>query len=101
MLYLVLVIWNRMLRKRVAAKTGELDSALGSLRQAVGAGNVGLFDWDLATNRVRYSPEWKRQIGHDDAEISDAYSEWHDRLHPDDRERVLATMRGCIDSHAA
>ena len=97
-LYLVLVIWNRMLRKRVAARTDELGSALGSLRQAVGAGNVGLFDWDLRTNRVRYSPEWKRQIGYDDAEISDAYSEWHDRLHPDDRERVLAAMRGCIDS---
>ncbi len=97
-LYLVLVIWNRMLRKRVAAKTDELDSALGSLRQAVGAGNVGLFDWDLQTDRVRYSPEWKRQIGHGDDEISDAYSEWHDRIHPDDRERVLATVRGCIDS---
>ena len=97
-LYLVLVIWNRMLRKRVAAKTDELDSALGSLRQAVGAGNVGLFDWDLETNRVRYSPEWKRQIGHGDDEISDAYSEWHDRIHPDDRERVLAAVRGCIDS---
>ena len=97
-LYLVLVIWNRMLRKRVAARTDELGSALGSLRQAVGAGNVGLFDWDLRTNHVRYSPEWKRQIGYDDAEISDAYSEWHDRIHPDDRERVLAVVRGCIDS---
>jgi len=97
-LYLALVIGNRTLRKRVAARTDELGSALGSLRQAVGAGNVGLFDWDLPSNRVRYSPEWKRQIGHDDAEISDAYSEWHDRLHPDDRERVLAVVRKCVDS---
>jgi len=98
MLYLVLVVWNRMLRKRVTAKTDELASALASLRQAVGAGNVGLFDWDLETNRVRYSPEWKRQIGYAEADISDASSEWHDRLHPDDLERVLAAMRGCIDS---
>ncbi len=97
-LYLVLVVWNRMLRKRVAAKTAELDSALGSLRQAVGAGNVGLFDWDLKTDRIHYSPEWKRQIGHDDDEISDTYSEWHDRIHPDDRERVLAVVRECIDA---
>ena len=97
LLYLVLVIWNRMLRKRVAARTGELDSALGSLRQAVGVGNVGLFDWDLQTNHLRYSPEWKRQIGHGDEEISDAYSEWHDRIHPDDRDRVLAAVHGCAD----
>ncbi len=96
-LYLTLVIWNRTLSKRVAAKTTELDSALGSLRQAVGAGNVGLFDWSLATNRVRYSPEWKRQIGHDAHEISDALAEWRDRIHPEDRERVLAAMQECID----
>src|SRR4029078_4478460 len=37
-------------------------------------------------------------IGYADADVSDAYSEWHDRLHPDDRERVLPAMRGCIDS---
>ncbi len=38
------------------------------LRQAVEAGNVGLWDWDLVTNRVYYSAEWKRQIGFADDE---------------------------------
>jgi diguanylate cyclase (GGDEF)-like protein/PAS domain S-box-containing protein len=98
-LYVALGVWNRTLRKRVAAQTNELNSALGSLRQAVGAGNVGLFGWDIESNRVHYSPEWKRQIGYDDHEISDTYSEWHDRLHPEDRERVLAVVRACVDQN--
>ena len=56
-LYLVLLVWNRTLRSRVAAQTVELNDARVSLGQALRAGNVGLFDWDTGTNRVQYSTE--------------------------------------------
>jgi PAS domain S-box-containing protein len=42
-------------------------------------------------NRVRYSREWKRQLGYDEHEIGDDFGEWEQRIHPDDRERALAT----------
>ena len=59
------------------------------LRQTAQAGNVGLWDWDLRTNRVHYSPEWKRQIGYEEHEIADDFREWQDRVHPDDLEATL------------
>lgn len=65
------------------------------LRLAVKAANVGLWDWSLATNEVRFSPEWKSQIGYGEDEISDDFSEWEGRVHPDDRSRVL----GAIDEY--
>jgi len=51
------------------------------LRLAIQAGNVGLWDWDLRTNQVRYSREWKSQIGYAEDEITDSFEEWRSRVH--------------------
>lgn len=62
------------------------------LHESIRAGNVGLWDWDLVTNQVRYSREWKQQIGYEEHEIGNSFDEWESRVHPDDlvatRERI-------------
>jgi PAS domain S-box-containing protein len=63
---------------------------------AVKAANVGLWDWDLRTDKVYFSPEWKSQIGYADHEISNDFSEWQSRVHPDDLERSLQTVQAYI-----
>ncbi len=60
------------------------------------AGNIGLWDWDLQTNKVYFSPEWKRQIGYLDHEITDDYREWESRVHPDDLARATATVQSFL-----
>jgi|GEM_PF-4605262 len=62
------------------------------LRVAIRASNIGLWDWDLQTNKVRYSSELKLLLGYDDAELTDDYSEWETRLHPDDAPFVLKRL---------
>ncbi|MDO8960211.1 MAG: PAS domain-containing protein [Rhodocyclaceae bacterium] len=59
------------------------------LRVAVAGAQVGLYDWDIVTNQVVFSPEWKAQLGYADAEMPNDYAEWHNRLHPDDLQRTL------------
>ncbi len=66
------------------------------LQMAITVGNVGLWDWDLHTNKVHFSPEWKRQIGYDADEIPDALEEWERRVHPDDLPCTLATIQAFI-----
>jgi|GEM_PF-1735913 len=56
----------------------------------VQANNDGIWDWDIATNEAFHSPRWKEMLGYAATEILDDYDEWLDRLHPDDKERVLA-----------
>jgi PAS domain S-box-containing protein len=57
---------------------------------------VGLWEWDLQTDAVHYSPEWKHQIGYEDDEITDDPNEWKNRVHPEDLERKIAAVEACL-----
>jgi len=48
--------------------------------------NVGLWDWDIKTNKVFYSKESKHIIGYKDDELKDTSKVWDDKVHIDDRE---------------
>lgn len=96
------LIWNRTLRKQVALrtealekKTQALQKSEDSLKRAANAGKVGLWDWDIQTGQVFFSPEWKKQIGYKDHEIEGRYEEWENRLHPDDIEQTVLTLKAC------
>jgi PAS domain S-box-containing protein len=79
-------------------KKAELAVKEALLRQqeAVKAGNVGLWDWDLKDDTVWYSPEWKRQIGYEDDEIGTSFDEWERRVHPDDLPRTIGQVKQVI-----
>jgi PAS domain S-box-containing protein len=68
------------------------------LRLTASAAGVGLWDWDLATDRVFYSPEWKRQIGYADHEIGEHLDEWRSRVHPDDLDAAMRRMLTFVDN---
>ncbi|MBK5970017.1 MULTISPECIES: PAS domain S-box protein [Thiorhodovibrio] len=77
-----------------------LQQTKEDLEQAVRFANVGLWDWDFITNKVRYSAEWKRQIGYADDEIGDGFEEWQSRVHPDDLDKALAHFDQAINTKA-
>ncbi len=59
---------------------------------AVQSVNDGLWDWDLKTNEVYYSPRWKSMVGCEDGEIGTELQEWFHRIHPEDSQRVRADL---------
>lgn len=72
-------------RQRTAANLLATETRL---RLVMEAANIGFWDWDFQTNTVYHSPEWKRQLGFEDHEITNAMDEWQRRLHPEDKSRV-------------
>ncbi|MEN4012701.1 MAG: EAL domain-containing protein [Bellilinea sp.] len=54
--------------------------------------NDGIWDWDLLSNRVYYSPRWSKLLGFSPDELSDKPDEWLRRVHPDDLPTVKSTM---------
>jgi diguanylate cyclase (GGDEF)-like protein/PAS domain S-box-containing protein len=51
----------------------------------------GLWDWNLASGEVRYSPRWKEILGYGKEEVPDRAEEWFRRVHPHD---LAALKRG-------
>ncbi len=70
------------------------------LEMAIRGSNTGLWDWNLNTNKVYFSSEWKKQIGYDDWEITNDFSEWQSRVHPDDLEHALLKVNMFLENHS-
>jgi len=84
-------------RAHEALKESEERYAL-----AARGANDGLWDWNLLTNVMYFSPRWKSMLGYHEGEIGDKLEEWLDRIHDSDRERVkdeLAAHRKGLTPH--
>ena len=57
-----------------------------------GAGD-GVWDWNPQTDKASFSRRWKEMIGYAEDEFPDNGTAWAEHLHPDDRDRVLSTIR--------
>lgn len=68
----------------------------GRLEMMARAGNIGLWDWDLESNEMYFSPEWKSQLGYASHEIGNEYLEWEKRLHPEDRAEAVGKVQKYI-----
>ncbi len=80
-------ITNRMRRQE------ELRLSRERFDLAVRGSNDGIWDWDLRTNAVYFSPRWKSMLGYEDGEIADRFEEWENRLHPDERATAVANVQ--------
>lgn len=56
------------------------------------AGSVGLWEWDVPSNAVHFSREYKRQLGYAEHELPDDVEEWQRRLHPEEYDKVMAEL---------
>jgi len=65
------------------------------------ATHIGHWDWDLRSNEVYFSPEWKRQLGYENHEIPNRFETWESRLHPDDLQRTIKAVEDYIAGRRA
>lgn len=75
-----------------------LEESVLRLNEAITAGGIGLWDWDLTSNKVSFSEEYKRQLGYEADEFGDEFVEWQSRVHPDDLDVILANVQQSIES---
>jgi diguanylate cyclase (GGDEF)-like protein/PAS domain S-box-containing protein len=68
---------------------------------AMEGSNDGLWDWNVDSEPIHFSPRWKQILGFETDELPDAIESWWDRIHEDDSERVRADFRRYLASSSA
>ena len=87
--------YSSRLEELVAERTDALRISEERYALAARSANDGLWDWDLESGQVYYSPRWKHTLGCPPEEIGTTPEDWFERVHPDDLRRLKAR----IDSH--
>ena len=64
---------------------------------AMRGANDGLWDWNLETDEVYYSPRWKSMLGYSEDELEQHLDTWASLVHPDDKNRVLQKVEEYLE----
>jgi diguanylate cyclase (GGDEF)-like protein/PAS domain S-box-containing protein len=89
---------NEML-SQIESREQALNDALSSLREseeryalAARGANDGLWDWNLVTGEIYFSPRWGQMLGYSESECWSSPEQWFSQIHASDRERVQAEI---------
>ena len=74
----------------------ELRASEERFQLVVQGAGVGIWDWDIRTGRVYYSPRWKALFGYDENEIGEGFEDWARLLHPDEREGIIKSQEDVL-----
>ena len=64
---------------------------------AVSGSNDGLWDWQMSSGEVYYSPRWKAILGYPEDAIFTSMDDWIERIHPTD----IQGFQHALDAHLA
>ena len=67
------------------------------LRYVLDAAALGTWDWDLTRQTVQWSGNLERLHGVPPGTFDSTFASYERHIHPDDRERVMASLRRAID----
>ena len=83
-------------------RTRDLQESEARFRNAMGATQDGLWDWDIPSGRVYFSPAYLGMLGYSSDELPSVLNTWTDLIHPEDRDYTLSANHACIrnETHA-
>jgi len=76
--------FNLLLNDKVEERTKELRVSARRLDNAMSVANDGVWEWNLDTNIVLFSPRYYTLSGYQPNEFPSHFSEWKKRIHEDD-----------------
>ncbi len=76
----------------------ELKKSEERWQFAIDGNGDGLWDWNVETNDVFFSKQWKAMLGYTDSEIENSFEEWEKRVHPEDLDRALGIIQDYLNN---
>ena len=90
----IIVIIRNITERKIAEKALKESEQRYAL--VLRGANDGIWDWDLKTNKIILSDQWKMMLGLDDLDITQDPMEWFNRIHPDDIQMVRREIDAVI-----
>ncbi len=91
--------------KQDITETRQMEEALRASEKrfafAMEGANDGVWDWDLTTDRIYYSPQWKSMLGYADDELPNALGLAQSLTPPEEWERLVKETDAAIARGAA
>jgi diguanylate cyclase (GGDEF)-like protein/PAS domain S-box-containing protein len=75
---------NLRLEERVRQRTSALKESEERFMLAVRGANDGLWDWNLKTNEIYFSPRWKTMMNFSEGDFENKPAAWFRHIHPED-----------------
>lgn len=95
-----ILYWNRRLRREVERRRhveAQLQLTCRSLSDSQEIAHVGSWEWNIVSGELRWSDEIYRIFGLQPRQFGATYEAFLERLHPDDRERVVAAVNSAVE----
>ncbi len=80
---------------REKAEEQLLTENIERFQHAIDATRDGIWDWDMPSGSVYFSPQWARLLGYDPGEVSQRVEFFFEMLHPDD----VSLVKQALDDH--
>ena len=82
-------------RKRMELALLESEERFNYVTEAT---NDGIWDWDIQTGRVYFSPQWLRLLEYVPEEVSPSIQSFFTLVHPDDAARMTQVLHAHMDN---
>ncbi len=96
-------VFNRVFRELQTER--ELAWAQAALREseerfklAMEASRDGIWDWNVETGKVYFSPSYAAMLGFGPDELPGRISTWSERIHPENRDSAVEANTACIEN---
>lgn len=88
---------------RVQERKGSLEKDLDVMKErlslALRGSRDGIYDWNMETNEVYWSPEYMQMLGYDGAELKAGLDTFESLAHPDDYPAVVQARQMYLDGY--
>jgi len=86
---------NYKTESELLQKQADINKAEERWNFALSNNQEGVFDYNIATGEVYFSPQWKKMLGYDETTLFNSLADWDNHIHPDD----LANAKELVQKH--
>jgi PAS domain S-box-containing protein len=88
-----LTLKNLEVTKGILAKQNtKFKSLTERFELSIAGSNDGIWDWDMAADKVYFSPRWKEMLGYQDEDLVNSFETFQNLVHPDDIPHLFQTL---------